>query len=117
MKHILLQDILVKMTRKLPIRTDIQVALFSEETETKYTGVFIGVCYPMWQFYWLGVLITLDIWDIWNVLFLYSQKKSKGNMVGSQDLTKLYAGQHSDSLCDSPHFSTIQKYFIISKVP
>lgn len=36
--------------------------------------VFIGVCYPMWQFYWLGVLITLDIWDIWNVLFLYSQK-------------------------------------------
>lgn len=25
------------MTRKLPIRTDIQVTLFSEETETKYT--------------------------------------------------------------------------------
>lgn len=49
--------------------------------------------------------------------FFTAKKISKGNMVESQDLTKLYAGQHSDSVCDSPHFSTIQKYFIISKVP
>lgn len=88
--HILWQETLVKMRRKLPIWNDFQITLLSEKTETKYTRVFIVVCYPRWQFYWLGILIILDIRGGCNVLFLYSQKRSKGNMAESQELTKLY---------------------------
>lgn len=70
---------------------DFQVILLSEKTEAKHTKVFMVICYLMWHFYWLGILITtLDIQRIWNVLFLYDKKRSKGNVVECQDLTKLY---------------------------